>query len=108
MPVYFYGETKITNSQFGDESIMNIYTNQTPLIITEPYWKELMTILTKRLEDGTLQEPYNLLTKEALNYVNKKDETGFKKFWTKNKDNFFTNVLSGLVSSGLSLLLGQL
>lgn len=108
MPVYFYGETKITNSQFGDESIMNIYSAQTPHIITEAHWKELKTILTKKLEDGTLQEPYNSLTNEALNYVDKKDEPGFKEFWTKNKDNFFTNILSGLVSSGLSLLLGQL
>ncbi len=106
MPLYFYGETKITNSQFGDESIMNIHPDQTPHIITERHWKELKTILTKKLDDGTLQEPYNLLTNEALNYVGKKDETGFKKFWTKNKDNFLTNVLSGLVSSGLSLLLG--
>ena len=48
-----------------------------------------------------------LLIHKGLEYVNAKDESGFRKFLVDNKDSFFIGILSNLVSTGLLPLLNQ-
>lgn len=96
------------NAQFGNGNIM-INTKECAVnVLREEQWNELENFLKLRADETkTLQSIY-AMTNEALEYAKKKDESGLKGFIKRNKESFFTNVLSDVVSSGLTLALTKL
>ena len=96
------------NVQVGNGNLM-INTKECAVnILNEEQWIELENFLKLRADETkTLQSIYTM-TNEALEYVKKKDERGLKGYIKRNKESFFTNVLSDVVSTGLILALTKL
>lgn len=99
----------ITNAQFGTNNTL-IANNDVEKqnIMGEKEWLELEKFLDIRLSQVANQHDIYDLTADILKYAKKKDENGLKGFITRNKDVFFTNILSDVVSSGLVLMLTRL
>lgn len=103
-----FNNSSIFNAQIGNKNKMYMNNNSHQSAITEKHWEEIDSILNKKLMTNTLSESQSMLTNNALEYVEKRDEQGFRKFWVSNKDNFLTNLFSNLASSGLLELLNHL
>lgn len=93
-----------SNVQIGNNNNMyNTYESKSD-ILQEKQWKELEKILDKRLKELKYVPENYMIEKEILKYSKQRDEKGLKKFIDSNKDAFITNVLSDLVSAGLSFM----
>ncbi len=106
MQINFGGNTKIGNAQFSEGDIINI--NSSGASLRNENWDELQHFLDERLKHLTPAENEYAIAREAAKYARAKDETGLKGLIKRNKETFFTNVLSNLASSGLVLALSRL
>ncbi len=106
MQINFGENVKIGNAQFGNNNTMNIVDNGA--VLQNENWEELQQILDKRLRHFIPTENAYTVTKEAMKYTQKRDEAGLKGFIKRNKETFFTSVLSDIASSGLILAISQL
>lgn len=95
-------------SQFGDGSLMINTKEHTSNVLQKEEWEELEAFLELRAKEVKEREHISFITSKALEYVKKKDENGLNGFIKRNKETFFTNVLSDVVSSGLLLALTKL
>lgn len=71
-------------------------------------WKELESFLDMRNVDTVENERHLQTSQELKKIVQKKDEKGLRGFIQRNKDNFFTNILSNTASTGLISVLKML
>lgn len=93
-----------SNVQFGNNNNMyNTYESKSD-ILQEEQWKELEKFLDKRLKELKYVPGNYMIEKEILKYSKQRDEKGLRKFIDSNKDAFITNILSDLVSAGLSFM----
>lgn len=85
----------------------NYYNNNQSILqgMSEKDWKELKGILRERSYDTFLDEKQEKLINEAEKIVSEKNEGKLKTFINQNKDSFFTDILSGLATSGLLAIL---
>ena len=96
------------NTQFGNGNIMINTKEYAANVLQEKAWRELESFLKLRVDEVKAIKDISLVASEALEYVKKKDERGLKGFIKRNKESFFTNVLSDVVSSGLAIALTKL
>lgn len=108
MKIQFGDNNNFEGIQIGDGNTLVIKKESKELLFSESDWLELSQFLKNRLEKETLEKENYLLAKEAMKYAEKKDEKGLKSFITRNKDAFFSGVLSNMASTGLTLLLKNL
>ena len=106
MEINFKDEVHMNNIQFGDNNKMYIYKESN--LFTKENWEELDFLLSEKLKDRTLDKSQISLINTALGFIEERNEMGFRKFFIKNKDSLITNILSNMMSSGLSLLLSNL
>lgn len=92
-------DSGISNCQIGNNNTM--YVERGESVLRDKEWKELQLFIDKRLVELLPGENTYEIGKKAMTYVKNKDESGLRGFIIKNKDAFFTNLLSDLVSSGL-------
>ncbi len=71
-------------------------------------WEELERCIDVKKSSETEADGDLKLTQELETIVKKRDQEGLRGFIQRNKDNFFTNILSGTVSAGLLALLKML
>lgn len=107
MEINFASGMSMTNVQFGENNTMFVDNRAIPSFLGEKDWKELEMILNQKAVDKNLSNSQKLLIHKGLEYVNVKDESGFRKFLVNNKDSFLTSILSNLASTGLLALLNQ-
>ena len=96
------------NTQFGNGNIMINAKEYAAKVLQEKEWRELETFLKLRVDEVKAIQDISLVASEALEYVKTKDERGLKGFIKRNRESFFTNVLSDAVSSGLTIALTKL
>lgn len=108
MQVNFGDGVSIGNMQVGDNNTMNAQTVNSQRLLGESDWSELGNFLERRLAESTEKDVYKPMIENTLSYVNHRDENGLKGFIKRNKESFFTNVMSDVASSGLILLLSRL
>lgn len=108
MELKMSGDINARNVQIGDTNIMTVVHEGEEGILQEKDWEELEKFLNTRLAELTENENSFVLTKKGLGYVEKRDEKGLKGFLARNRESFFCNVASDIVSSGLALLLSRL
>jgi len=106
LQINFGENTKIGNAQFGDNNTMRVMDNGA--VLQNKNWEELQQLLNEKLEYFTPTENAYTVTKEAMKYTQKRDEAGLKGFIRRNKETFFTSVLSDIASSGLILAISRL
>lgn len=106
MQINFGENIKIGNAQFGNNNTMNIMDNDA--VLQDRNWEELQQFLDERLRHLMPTENAYKVASEAMEYTKAKDETGLKGFIKRNKETFFTNVLSDIASSGLVLAISKL
>ena len=98
----------IKNSQFGNNNVMYNTSESKKIILQEEHWEELEDFLNRRLNELEQNQEIYKVAEKTLEYSKQRNEPGLKKFVNANKDAFFTNVLSDVVSSGLLFALGKL
>lgn len=108
MELIVNGNINASNVQTGDINTMTITTERGKEILQEKDWKELEEFFNERLVELVKDEDLYVLTNKGLSYVKKKDEKGFKGFLARNRENFFSNILSNMASSGMLMLLSEL
>lgn len=96
------------NSQFGNNNVMYNICESKSKILQEEHWEELEDFLKKRLNELVRNQETYRIAEKSLEYSKQRNELGLKKFVNANKEAFFTNVLSDIVSSGLLFALGKL
>lgn len=106
MQIQFGENNTISNVQFGNHNKM--YVENKKNLIPEEYWRELTQILNFLLDKGELKGETETVAKDVLGYVNQENENGLIGALKRNKETFFTNILSNVASSGLVLLLTKL
>ena len=93
-----------SNVQIGNNNNMyNTYESKSD-ILQEEQWKKLEEVLDKRLKELKYVPKNYMIETEILKYSKQRDEKGLRKYIDSNKDAFITNVLSDLVSAGLSFM----
>lgn len=102
MQVNFNNST-IKNQTFNEYNGCEIH-NQ----LSARDWEELEHLISISNTDMEENEENLRVLCELDGIVKKKDEKGLCGFIRKNKDNFFTNILSDTVSAGLVALLRTL
>lgn len=98
----------IKNSQFGNNNVMYNTSELKKIILQEEHWEELEDFLNRRLNELEQNQEIYKVAEKTLEYSKQRNEPGLKKFVNANKEAFFTNVLSDVVSSGLLFALGKL
>lgn len=97
-----------SNVQIGNNNNMyNTYETKSE-ILQEKHWAELEIFLNERLKELKYGSENYMIAKECLEYSKKRDEKGLRRYINANKENFLTNVLSDVVSSGLLFVLNKM
>lgn len=108
MELKINGNINAQNVQMGESNMMTITYEERKGILQEKDWKELEEFLNERLAELVEDKSTYALADKGLSYTKKRDERGLKGFLTRNRENFFCNVLSNVASSGMVLLLSGL
>ena len=108
MNIKISGNMTVTNGQMGDVNTMTAKCHDNMNLLQEEDWREIKDFLSKRLTELPKSGDSIQLVKEGLNYVERKDESGFRGFYLRNRESFINNVCSNIVSSGLMLILSKL
>ena len=109
MQINMGDNVSIASAQFGKNNTIIINNNvEKQEIMGDHEWRELETFLDMRLPQIANRHDTYELAKDIMKCTKNKDEKGLKGFIQRNKDAFFTNILSDAVSSGLMLILTRL
>lgn len=108
MQINFSQGVNIRNMQIGDNNTMKAQDIALPKTLGESDWNELKSFLERQLQENKEADIDKLMVQKTLHYVDDRDENGLKGFIKRNREGFFTNVLSDMASSGLTLLLKSL
>lgn len=106
MQINFENNSSIRNFQIGNNNTM--YVERDKALLQDNDWMELQQFIDKRLDELVPGEKAYIVAQNTREYIENKDESGLKGFIRKNKDTFFTNVLSDLASSGLILAISRM
>lgn len=101
-------QININNSTINNQ-IVNEYNNsEIHRQLQNEDWKELESFLVMKNTNKIENETNSQTAQELKKIVQKKDEEGLRGFIRRNKDNFFTNILSNTASTGLVAILKML
>ncbi|MCM1251235.1 MAG: hypothetical protein NC321_00275 [Clostridium sp.] len=101
-------QININNSKIGSQTFNEYKNVEIVRQLESRDWDELESFLSAYNKDTVFDKAGIQTISEFEKIVRKKDEAGLKGFIQKNKDNFFTNVMSNVVSSGLLMALQML